>query len=61
MSDPLTEHLAAIRRIRAERLEELMRDLEEGRLNSSSGRDTSEAGAHEAPSEISPTSPDPAR
>jgi hypothetical protein len=33
MKDILTEELAAIRRIRMERYKQLMRDLEEGRLN----------------------------
>jgi hypothetical protein len=33
MTDVLTEELAAIRLIRAERLRQLLRDLEEGRLN----------------------------
>ena len=34
MSDVLTEELAAIRRVREERYEQLMRELEERRLRS---------------------------
>jgi hypothetical protein len=48
MEDILTEELAAIRRIRLERLKELMRDLEEGReLGSGSEANTRESGVHE--------------
>jgi hypothetical protein len=57
MKDILTEELAAIRRVREERFKQLMRDLEEGRLNA--GAEQSPRGSRplEAPSETSPASP----
>jgi hypothetical protein len=50
-------HLAAIRRIRAKRLEELMRDLEEGQLNSGSQRNMSDPGSADTSSEKAAATP----
>ncbi len=45
MKDVLTEELAAIRRVRMERLKELMRALEEGQLTSDGEGSTSDSGS----------------
>lgn len=54
MKDVLTEELAAIRRIRMERLKELMRALEDGRLTSGAEQNTSGSALHEAPPSAPP-------
>jgi hypothetical protein len=61
MSDILTEELVAIRRIRERRLQELMRDLDEGRLKSSQEPGTNGSRRDEAPSATPPASFSPAR
>jgi hypothetical protein len=61
MNDPLTEHLAAIRRIRAERLEELMRDMEQRKLKANQDPNTNGSRQQDTPSELPQESSRPAR
>ena len=61
MNDPLTEHLAAIRRIRAERLEELMRDMEQRKLKANQDPSTNGSRQQDTPSELPQESSRPAR
>lgn len=63
MRDPLTEDLAAIRRFRTRRLEQLLRDLDKGRLKSRLARNTSGsrsdgASSGEPPRGLGPTRPE---
>jgi len=62
MKDQLTEELAALRRFRARRLKQLMRDRDEGRPLSPIGRrSTSEALRSEASPQTPPTPSSSAR
>jgi hypothetical protein len=59
MGDILTEELAAIRRIRMERLKELMRDIEERQRASNGGPGANGSGSDEASPETPPASSRP--